>query len=425
MAVLKPAQFMLPVIALIIAGGWVGYRRQEISHLEEESTLLAEAISAARAADAGTGPGDEAKESSGKKIKPGKVPINWKKIADDFQTNRQGGTADRRSHFLMEQKLRAMSADEILTALNEIRALNLPGDASGMLERMLIGPLAEKDPELALATFIDKVRDGSGQIGWELSDALGKWAKKEPARATVWLDQQIAEGRFDSKSLDGKSGERLQFEGRLVLVLMGTDNAAAGQRLAGLPPEQRSEALQQFMWGKIKDENQSAYATLVREQIPEKERDEVLARPINQLDVQADFSKADEYLDRIGATAAERAALAEKAAQRRLQMLPDGSKPTRADIDAVRTWASTQAPDAVEKVAGKTLGEAIQRRENGMAFSDAAQIALEYQESSGNDDALTAFLGRVNFRDLKGEALALAGKIKDPEVRANFEKRFK
>jgi len=71
-----------------------------------------------------------------------------------------------------------------------------PPEVRTMLESMIINPLVEKDPELALTRFIGRLDDDRGQMRWQLSRALKNWMEKDPAKAQVWFDQQIAAGEI-------------------------------------------------------------------------------------------------------------------------------------------------------------------------------------------------------------------------------------
>lgn len=64
-------------------------------------------------------------------------------------------------------------------------------------------------------------------------------------------------------------------------MLLGSDPDAAGRRLAALPEDQRDEALSQFSFQPFKEENQAAFAKLVRDEIPEKEQARTLAKKIS------------------------------------------------------------------------------------------------------------------------------------------------
>ena len=71
---------------------------------------------------------------------------------------------------------------------------------------------------------------------------MQQWAKKDPAAAIAWFDQQIAAGKFDSKSLDGKSQSRNPVRRCFDLhILLGSDPEAAALRLGAMPEDQRDE----------------------------------------------------------------------------------------------------------------------------------------------------------------------------------------
>ncbi len=231
MEALKPLNIIPPVVALVIAGGWVGSQRRTISILEEETTVLQKRLAARLAGtDAGPAPGKPA--APGKATK-GHEPIDWKKLAAQMdEMNRGDSMGDVRAMLKLQKQLMSMSRDELAAALKEIGALDLPADARAMLEGALIGPLIQKDQEFALTTFADRLNDDRGGMNWQLSSAMREWLKKDPGAASAWFDQQIAAGKFDSKSLDGKNRGRMQFEATLVSALISSDPAAAGARLA-------------------------------------------------------------------------------------------------------------------------------------------------------------------------------------------------
>ncbi|MCF7733387.1 MAG: hypothetical protein K9N23_16980 [Akkermansiaceae bacterium] len=81
---------------------------------------------------------------------------------------------------------------------------------------------------------IDGLQHKQSGIKWHLPNALREWAKQDPAKAGAWLDQQIAAGKFASKTLDGSSQFRTQFESVMSGVLFPSDPDAAGRRRAPL-----------------------------------------------------------------------------------------------------------------------------------------------------------------------------------------------
>jgi hypothetical protein len=420
---LKIPLLIPPVVALAIAGTWLGSQRQSISTLEQESAVLQKTIAARTSGSLPDSPRN--KPASPAKAAKDKEPIDWQKVAAQFAEMRQaGGMGDMRTMMRFQQRLQAMSKEELVTALDEIAALDLPAETRNMLEQMILGPLVEKDPELALTQFIDRVQENDGSLSWQLSTAIQNWAKKDPAAAIAWFDQQIAAGKFDSKSLDGKSSARLHFEGNLICVLLSSDPDAAGRRLAGLPEDQRDEALSQFSRQPLEEKDQLAFANLVRNQVPEKEQTRTLAQQASRLVSDEGYSKVTGFLDRIQATPAERTATVEQAAENRIQSISFQKKVTREDLDSMREWVTAQAPEKTGAVTGKALADASQNGRK-MEFSEAAGLAVQYHDASGNDEVLSAFLDGWPARQNKEQARLLAEKISDVKRREEILKKLK
>lgn len=335
-----------------------------------------------------------------------------------------GGMGDMRTYLRLQQKFSAMSKEELVSALDEIATLDMPDESRQMLQQLLLGPLCEKDPEYALTRYFDRVDDQNGMMSWRLASAMRDWAGKDPAAATAWFDQQIAAGKFDSKSLDGKSRARMQFEGSLIGALIATDPAAAALRLKSLPEDQRADSLQSTGYG-IKDENQLAYANLIRNGLPEKAQAEAFSRQIQTRLSEKGYTEITEYLNRIKATPAERAICVQQAAESKIQQLSRNRKVTREDLNAMREWTTSQAPATTDKVTGLALANSTQANKK-LEFSEAAVLATQYHEASGNDDVLVSFLMAYDPNNgSKEEARVLAQKISDVKKREETLGRFK
>ena len=247
--------------------------------------------------------------------------------------------------------------------------------------------------------------------------------KKDPAKAAAWFDQQIAAGKFDSKSLDGESRPRQRFEGALINVLLASDPDAAGRRLGAIPEDQRGEVLSQYQFQSLKEESQLAFAKLVRSQVPADEQADTFAQQASYLVSRDGYSKVSEYLDRIEATPAERTKCAEEAAESKLSN-HNGKKVTRENLDEMREWVTTQAPEALGSITGKALGNAMQGSRK-MEFSEAADLAVQYNQTSDNDEVLASFLESWSARENKEQARALAEKITDEKRREEILKDLK
>lgn len=420
---LKPKFIIPPVLALVVVSGWIGSERRKIFTLESESAVLMERLSSG-SADSGAG-NSSSKGTSPDKHTKDKEPIDWKKVAAQMAEARgDDGIGDMRTMIRLQQRLQAMSKEELVSALDEIAALEMSDEARQKLEQMLIGLLCQKDPEFALTRYIDRAADDHGMMSWQLSNAMKEWMKKEPENAVAWFDQQIAAGKFASKSLDGKSQSRMQFEGMVIGSLISTDPAAAAARLNRLPTDQRADVLRNNTGNSIKEEDQLAFANLVREQLPEKEQAQALARQVSLTASREGYAEITAYLERIKATPAERAACVEQAADSKIQFISQNKKITREDIDSLRDWATAQSPDTLDQVTGRALALSVQSNKS-LDFSEAAALASQYHNASGNDDVLVSFLSKGGSGDHQEEARLLAEKISDPKRREEILNRFK
>jgi hypothetical protein len=377
---------------------------------------------AARSSDASaespnTKPADPTKAANAKD------PIDWKKIAEQFtEISQTESTGDIRMIVSFQQRLQAMSEQELVAALDEIAALDFPTDTRDMLEYLILGPLVEKDPELALTGIIGRIQDDNISLNSNLSSkifsTMRKWAEKDPAAASAWFDQQIAAGKFDSKALNGYSQSRVDFEGILIDTLLGTDPEAAGRRLAAMPEGGRDEVLAGISYQPLKDEEQLAFATLVREQVSKENQAPYLAEQASNLFGKKDYAKVTEFLDRIQATPAERRASVEQVAESSIRTISRQSKITREDIDTLREWVTAQAPESTGRATGRALANSLQGSRK-LDFSEAAELAVQYHDASDNDDVLYWFLRNswsVAEKN-KEQARILAGKISDAKRR--------
>ncbi len=415
----KPKHFIAPAIALVAVAIYLGKQRAEMNLLSAETSVLRERIADTRKHGSEENPAARLRPN-----KPGadKSPIDWKAIVEEFKESKQGG--DQRKMMSLQRRLMGMDAAELVAALDEIAALDLDDEARLKLEGIVIGPLSEKDPELVLERFKDRLSGESGWMSWQLSDALGNWAKQDLGAATAWFDRELSAGTFNGKSLDGKNANVEQFESRLIARMLGSDPALAAARLSGMSPATRMEVLRGNGLRNIPEGDQAAYADLVRGQLDENGRLDVLGGLAANLSRQGDFGKVDEYLSRISATAEEREQSAVKAATGFLQSKGWSGSLGSEDIDKMREWAVKDAPGAVDRLTGEGIANATNSG-RGMPFTEAAKLAQRYRDSSGNDDVLTGFLWQTNLRDNKDEARELAGKISDPKKRDELLERFK
>ncbi|QTN32494.1 hypothetical protein HZ994_09185 [Akkermansiaceae bacterium] len=412
---MKPRHFIAPAIALAAAAIFIGNQRVTIKQLSAENLILSERIADARGQAS-------PEENPGAKLRAEKPdtersPIDWKIIAESFKESEQSG--DQRKLMSLQRRLMGMNAAELIKALDEIAALDLDEGARLKLEGMVIGPLSEKEPELVLERFKGRLSGATGWMSWQLSEALGSWAKKDLSAATAWLDREIVAGTFLAKSLDGKNQALLQFEGKLLSLLISTDASAAEARVAALPEHLRKELFNNFGHRELKESDQKAFAELLRKQLP---ADDALDRLGSQASVLAklgEMEKVDAYLDRIGASPEERKNIAARAALSSIQSKGNHTKIKTEDIDSMREWLGSQSPGSVDIVTGESIGSANSYGDaTKMEFGEAADLALRYHAAGGSDEILVGFLRKASTYDHAAEARIIAGKISDPATRA-------
>jgi len=409
--VLKTSDLIAPAVALGLVVSWNVFEMNSARRISEECTVLKQMI-----ADSGKPSGPRTREVR-KTRSAGGGGIDWKSVSRSMGDGEGGDlVSGLRQTADVQKQISDMDVDELLAALEEIRSLDLGDEERGQLESMLFDPLVEKDPAQALRYFADRIGNDDDAVGWQLSTAMAAWAKRDPAAAAAWFDQQIAAGVFEAKSLDGRSQARLEFEGALVGELLAGNPDAASQRLAALPEDQRREALEQISFSELDPDARAAYAALVRGLVPQDERAGSFTHVISDLVQNSGFDEVDRFLDQIQATPEERAVSAREAANARFEEIANERPLTRKDVDAMRQWIEKQSPGAADRVTGEALGDAAQ--DGGeFDFDAASKLALEYHRKSSGDEVLISFLESFAARSNSEQAIHLAEQIRNPERR--------
>lgn len=412
---MKPAHLLPPALALVAAGFWIGTQRRSISTLELESEALRGRIEVARqdAASTAEDPSFASQRNANSKAIRTGSKVDWKKIAATQAAMRSGGDENMRAMVTLQKTLLALSSEELLAGLDEIATLDLSEEAKRQLEGTLIGVLANKDPQAALERYADRIAGSDGGLAWQLSNAFQSWSSKDATAATAWMDAQVEAGTFDNKRLDGQHDPRIRFEAGLIQNLAASDPAEAARRLASLPEDQRDEVFTSSFHFRIRPGTEKAVADLIRTQVAAGDRLSTLGRSSAPL-VNEGYGKVGEFLGAIDASAEERAAVVSEALRERFRQVE-----MTTSAEETREWILSQAPADAERLSGEALAHLTE----WLDFPEMAQEALKYQQASGNDDALVAFLMKAAEANRDG-ILELAGKIQDPAKRAEVEARF-
>lgn len=400
---LKLQSFIPPAVVLVVFGVWIVNQRQTIATMEQESKLLSGRIATARST--ANRPLDSSAAASGKTTKSA-AQMDWKKIVAQLADPQH---ADGRTMLRMQQQVLAMTKEELISALDEVADMQLTDEARQKLEGSLIAQLIDKDPELALNHHLDRLADWQSVFTLQLAQGFQKWAGKDLAQATAWLNQQITAGYFDTKTLDGKSQSWINFEAGLVSAQLSTDPAAAASRVAGLPEDQRA-GLIRGLSSLVKEKDPAAFAELVRGQLSAPEQASAFGQQASYL-VQGGYAKVGDFLNQIAATPEERAACVEQAMAAKFRANTEAAL-TRDDFDAMRTWVAAEAPESLAKVTATALANAITGSKQKLDFGEAADLALRYSQGSG-DEVLATFLVSPAARQNKEQARAYADQIVD------------
>lgn len=412
-SLMKPLHFIPLGLALAGLAIWSFSQHQSTSALATQSQALQQKIATTEKTHPPTATPEKLKTG----LKSADQPLDWKNLAQRMAAAQEGESATTDSALeSYELRLAKMTTPELLAALDEISALGLDAEARSLLEESLVEALITQDPALALAKFPDRIQDESDKVGWQLAGALGEWAKRDLAASTAWLDREIAAGRFESKSLDGQSEARLEFEAALLGQLLATTPKAAAARLAAMPEDQRRTAMEQIDTEGMGLSGQQAYMDLLREFVPQAERGDALSYLISQVIPGGDSPKVTEFLNAIHATPEERNVAWAAAAGSQLVEIASERAVTGSDVDQLRTLLTQQTPTAVDRLTGEALAQAIQD-DGEFTFVQAAALVADYHQRGGNDDIITAFLASTGAGDSSPEAIALAGKINDPKRR--------
>ncbi len=396
---MKFVHFLPPGLAILLVAIWTYTGERAISHAETTRADLQQQIIHA----GGEGSLVAASTKTAKRpVADPDAAVDWQSAAALAAHDELLNAADVRAMLALRERLAKMSREEIIAALDEIEQLGLGGEAQRRLEKLLLDPLIAQDPGYALERFRDRIADDATGTGWQLSKALREWAKRDLPAAQAWFNKQIADGTFDTATLDGKSDLRVQYEAALIESLLATDPNAVAARLAELPDDQRREVLEQIPFGDLSQDVQKTYAELVRGMVPADEQAGSFAHISGQLVDPAGYGRVDAFLDAVQATTAERAAAAIQTAQSRLELLGQRGDVTREHVNELRTWLERQAPGQVDRIIGKALGEASQQ-------SALFHFPLESYAARSNGE----------------QALDLADSISDSKLRAEILNRLK
>ena len=315
--------------------------------------------------------------------------------------------------------LSGLSTADLVETLGSLDEIAADPVSRRQMENLLADSLIAKDPQLALASLAGRLREGDQPFVTRLAAALGEWARKDATAAAAWLDQRIAAGDLESRSLEGKSAARMDFEAALLETLLVSDRDAARQRIASLPEDHRRETLERIAFNELPPEGQLGYASVARESVPVDEFGGVIAHLTSSVMAHGGFQEAGSLLDRIQASPAERGIAARQAAFDHLGAIATERPISREDLEPLGQWLARQAPGQAPRVTAEAIAEAAAV---GGEFnvSEAAGLVDSLHQESGDDALIEAFLRRLAARSISDGTQHLLDRISDPVRRAEL-----
>ncbi len=400
--------WIFPGLAALVVGTWACLQIRTADALESDTTRLTTRVREVRAAADEQPKTLRAKDTTVRQNLTKK--IDWRSLVKRISPGSNNSMPDIRAIMQVQRMLLEMTAGELAAQLDEVAGLGLDDAEREQLENMVIGALSEKDPKMVLEHYADQLGSDGGKSQFQLPMVFAKWAESDPASAAAWFDAQVSQGKFTSKSLDGKSQTLLNFDRMMVSALLQTDPQAASARVAALPEDQRQELLT----GMIKPGGEVAYACLVRASLPPDKATQTLANTAGNLVFQGGYEQVNNFISKAGATDEEKNAIVGRVMENQMSVT-GGSQINQELLDKARAWGATQAPGKVDEETGQILAMSILR---GADFEKASALALQYQESSGSDDVLASFLKSDAVSGHSPElAKPLIDKIKDQALR--------
>jgi len=404
-----------PVVALAVVGTGIGMQRREMAELERGNEVLRRVEKAERPA--------VPEKVSNTSVITGRR-IDWRQLVA------MPGWRQSMAITQVRRLLYELSSEELLANLDQLAAVEVSEEMQQELESLLLYMLGRRDPRILFDRFSDELRNE--RLPLRQSIALGatfrRWVERDCRAAAAWMDEQVAAGAFESKSLNGLHAHRLTFESDLIRLMAAANPASASARVTAMSEPLRSAVLKNdLLLNYRRAEEAKGTANLIREIAGEAQAPQVLAESSRMVALGASGDReAYESLGRlfkdIEATPEERDAVALSSLSCRMQ---SQSKWVERDdaasyVDAMRTWSLNEAPGVAGSITGNALGQLGMKR-----FDEAAKLAIQYQEAGGDDSVVVAFLSSKGLaHSHPAEALPLLERISDPEKREAIRKFF-
>lgn len=288
--------------------------------------------------------------------------IDWRDLAARVEREQ-----DRNLLLEPVARVKAMSRDELAAEYRVIRELHLSKSIEGVFLDLVMDPLLEKSPRMALRFLIDDP-PGDTDVWWGPIDAFEAWAKSSPAEAAAWLDEAMASGKSAANASAGKADLQGFLEQKLIGVLLVTDPEAAYRRIGNLPEDLRTAALKEQL---IADEHRDSCIVAIREQIPQKDQIELLANLVSKAVEKNGLDDGTAFMNRIDASQEQRISIIRSVANAQADFLARMRQLDVEEIDRLRGWLETMATGQTDRLTGEMISRTML---GGRRFDDLAGL---------------------------------------------------
>lgn len=415
---MKPLYYLPPLLAFGISAVYLGSQHQKLTALEEQRRVMRERIAAVETGSLSNHqPEATASDLISKKEARGPFldngTIDWVLLAELTASSQEGMPRNIKSIIKVQQKLLSMEVEDIQKSLKLIARLELSSKGRTALEMMLARVMIEKDPQKALVYYEKHLGENDSGMSYQLRDAFGNWARKDPIAALAWFDGKKAAGAFNSKELDPNAGSAQEFQAQVLGALLASDPAQVDARLQGLPKDEIRRMLSNSsLWNQRTgaESHIKAYHDLVRRHLDDEGQKAIIGTSI-AMDVirNGELSQVSEKLAGSELTGAERAAAIDKVAQHYAR--PWDREPS--ELRDVYTWAQTEDPDRAEELAANAFATYGNHRNTDFeaTFQEVLDLSVEVQKP----EIVTAFVSKLE------RAQQQVAQIKNETLRTTLE----
>ena len=321
-------------------------------------------------------------------------------------------------------RIKQLSSEQLAAALDECEGLAFGDDqARTMILSELSRELCAKDPLKLLEMAAGKPHDSWISHCASLGIALEKVASSSSHTAIQWLDAAIARGEFDYAGSRANNPRWVDFERALVSGLMTHDTAAGVRRIEGYPGEMKHDVLSrigQDAMGNPEIRLSPGYYPLFRKYLDRYVLTNLVSTTVSYSLNTGGLNAVSDTMNQIGATPAERNAVAREITTRYLDRIPRHETPGLDEVETLRTWAASQPSMNAGMVTGRAIGYLAGNPQFGL--DRAFEAIHRYQEQSPSDSMLAEFFGWSTVWKDPERCFALARQIQNEKLREKYLK---